>query len=216
MNSAEKKGLIFDLDGTLWDACDAIAVSWNIYMKEHYPEYEIDLSEEDLRRACGLTMKAIGDLLYPQIPEPTRWEATDGCCVYEVEYLKTAGGKVYEGVVDMLRALSSDYHLYIVSNCQVGYIEDFLSWSGADAYIEDFENFGRTGMQKDANIRLLVQRNELKKALYIGDTQGDMDAAGAAGIPFLHARYGFGSVDPSVPYIDDIRELPDALKGLEF
>lgn len=37
-----------------------------------------------------------------------------------------------------------------------------------------------------------MERNHIKKAVYVGDTQGDMLAAKFAGIPFVFASYGFG------------------------
>ena len=208
-----KRGLIFDLDGTLWDACPQIADSWNEYILRTAPQYGIRLTEHDLRRACGLTMKAIGDLLFPQIPEKERDLLTEGCCEYEVEYLKKAGGDVYDGVRETLERLKADWHLYIVSNCQVGYVEDFLDWSRTWDLFEDFENFGRTGKGKADNIRLLCERNGLTEAVYVGDTQGDCDSAMEAGVPFLLAAYGFGHVK-GCPRVSSFRELPEELPGM--
>ena len=35
--------------------------------------------------------------------------------------------------------------------------------------------------------------NKNESAVYVGDTEGDENAAHAAGIPFIHAAYGFGA-----------------------
>jgi phosphoglycolate phosphatase len=53
-----------------------------------------------------------------------------------------------------------------------------------------------------------MQRNKLKEAVYVGDTQGDYDATVAAGIPFIYARYGFGQPER---YDHAIDQLPDLL-----
>ena len=99
--------------------------------------------------------------------------------------------------MEMMNTLRDQgYHLYIVSNCQDGYIEDFISWSGCQDLIEDIEDYGRTGKGKADNIRLLMERNALDCAVYVGDTQGDLDSASAAGIPFIFASYGFGIRGP--------------------
>ena len=37
-------------------------------------------------------------------------------------------------------------------------------------------------------------KNNIKSAAYVGDTQGDADAASFAGIDFIFAQYGFGDV----------------------
>ena len=41
---------------------------------------------------------------------------------------------------------------------------------------------------------MIIERNNLDRAIYIGDTQGDCDGAAIAGIPFVFAEYGFGNV----------------------
>ncbi|MFR3320025.1 MAG: HAD family hydrolase [Lachnospiraceae bacterium] len=82
--------------------------------------------------------------------------------------------------------------VFIVSNCQSGYIELFLKKTGLAPYVTDTECFGDTGMKKAENIRLVVARNGLQLPVYVGDTKGDEEAAHAAGVPFVHAAYGFG------------------------
>ena len=209
-----KKGIIFDLDGTLWDACAKIAESWNICVKEKMPDLEVELTEEDLRGACGLTMTAIGDKLFPMVDEQERGDLTQACCDYEVEYLHTRGGQVYEGLEQTLERLKEDYSLYIVSNCQDGYIECFLDWSGLGDYFADTECFGRTGQEKDRNIVLLKERNGLDRAFYVGDTATDRASAAAANLPFVHAAYGFGTAKNADAVISDISQLPGAAAKL--
>lgn len=207
-----KKGIIFDVDGTLWDSCDVVADSWNEYLEKYAPDVPVHLTEGDMRSVMGMTMSDIGDALFGMLPKERRMEVTEGCCVYEVEYMKTCGGKLYPDVREMFEELSKDYHLYIVSNCQIGYIEDFIHYAKVEHLIEDFESFGNTGRVKSYNIRALAERNELDKAVYVGDTQGDCDSTREAGLPFIHARYGFGKVDESVPCINGMKELPEAVK----
>nr|WP_275951711.1 HAD-IA family hydrolase [Flavonifractor plautii] len=104
--------------------------------------------------------------------------------------------------------------MFIVSNCQDGYIEAFFQAHGLGKFFKDYENPGRTGKPKGDNIALVVQRNGLKKPLYIGDTQGDYNAATQAGVPFLHAAYGFGHIDREVPHVDAFADIPAAVKRL--
>lgn len=95
----------------------------------------------------------------------------------------------------------------IVSNCQSGYIELFLRKTGLEPYITDTECYGDTGKNKDENIRLVVERNSLKHPVYVGDTQGDCDAAAKAGVPFVFASYGFGQADHADAVIASFDEL---------
>ena len=71
-------------------------------------------------------------------------------------------------------------------------------------------------MPKGENIRLVMERNHWKSSIYIGDTEGDRQAALTAGIPFIHAAYGFGQVAEASPRLQDIRELPDLLHSADF
>ena len=40
------------------------------------------------------------------------------------------------------------------------------------------------------------------------------DAASKAGVPFLHAAYGFGRIDRPVPSVATFGDLPDAIRRL--
>jgi phosphoglycolate phosphatase-like HAD superfamily hydrolase len=51
---------------------------------------------------------------------------------------------------------------------------------------------GDTGLPKWGNILYLMKKRNLVKALYIGDTLKDKNETEKAGIPFIHAAYGFG------------------------
>lgn len=100
------------------------------------------------------------------------------CCVYEEEALEENQQDIcYPDVREVIKQLAKTYDLYIVSNCQCGYIEQFLRKTQLEAYIKDIECFGNTGKNKGENIRLLVKRNSLKAPVYIGDTKGDCDAS---------------------------------------
>ena len=82
------------------------------------------------------------------------------------------------------------------------------------SYFTEYDNPGRTVLPKADNIALVAERNGLRRPLYIGDTQGDYDAASKAGVPFLHAAYGFGRIDRPVPSVATIGDLPDAIRRL--
>ena len=52
-----------------------------------------------------------------------------------------------------------------------------------------------------------MERNNIKSAVYVGDTMGDKEAAKDANIPFIYAAYGFGDVDNYDYRIDSITDL---------
>lgn len=110
-------------------------------------------------------------------------------------------------VEDVLKKLSEKYKLYIVSNCQDGYIESFYEFHKLEKYFLDYENPGRTGLSKGENIKLIIQRNNLSEPIYVGDTEGDCKAAKYAGVPFVYAKYGFGQVNDYDESIDTFGDL---------
>ena len=59
-----------------------------------------------------------------------------------------------------------------------------------------------------------MERNGLAKAVYVGDTERDMHSAHSAGIPFIHASYGFGKGFAAERAISSFRELPELLDKL--
>ena len=209
-----KKGIIFDVDGTLWDSAKPVAESWTLMLERRYPELARIITSDDMYRNMGKTMDAIGADLFPGLAPDKRDEVMDACMRYENEYLADHPGVTYPNMKETLAALSREYGLYIVSNCQEGYIEALMAACGIASYISDTECIGATGRPKGDNIRLVMERNGLEKCLYVGDTAMDQEAAGKAGIPFVFASYGFGQASGADAVIGSLAELPRAVKEI--
>ena len=209
-----KKGIIFDVDGTLWDSAKPVAESWTLMLERRYPELDRIITPDDMYRNMGKTMDAIGADLFPGLAPDKRDEVMDACMRYENEYLADHPGVTYPNMKETLAALSREYGLYIVSNCQEGYIEALMAACGIASYISDTECIGATGRPKGDNIRLVMERNGLEKCLYVGDTAMDQEAAGKAGIPFVFASYGFGQASGADAVIGSLVELPQAVKEI--
>ena len=211
----KKTMLLFDLDGTLWDSAGPVADSWNQVLQREDPTLPL-LTVEDIHGVMGMTMKEIGQALYPDRLIPRREAVFDECCDYEVEYLYTHCGTLYPDFRAVMETLKAEgYTLGVVSNCQQGYIDAFLASSGAADLFADYEEWGRTGLPKGENIRLVMARNGFDRAIYIGDTRKDQEAARAAGIPFIHAAYGFGTADRPEGAIPSLAALPAEVARLD-
>lgn len=208
-----KTGLIFDMDGTLWDSSENVAASWTEKVRELYPERP-GITKKDVMGVMGLTMDRIADILFGDLPKKERMELLRECCDHENEYLLAHGGVLYPDLEKTFKRLNEKYPLYIVSNCQSGYIEAFLEHYGFGRYFEDIECYGNNLKGKGENIALLAKRNKLDKAYYIGDIQGDYDATAEAGLEFIHAAYGFGKIRQKVPKLRKFSELPELLETL--
>mgnify|MGYP002622442646 CR=1 FL=1 len=209
---ALKKGIIFDLDGTLWDSSYQVGIAWNTVFAR--TGVGIVLTPEKMTVMMGRTVPEIGEAMLGFIEQPRRDDILKQCCDEENLRLNEFGGKVYPHVLETLEKLSRRYPLFIVSNCEDGYIESFLNYHKADKFISDTECIGRTGLAKAGNIKLIIERNRLDSSVYVGDTARDMLAAHEAGIPFIHASYGFGHAPDAEYSIDSFTELPKLIEGI--
>ena len=103
--------------------------------------------------------------------------------------------------------------VYIVSNCQKGYIETFLAAYGIKHLIKGHLCSGETGKPKDQNLTDLIMENNLHSPVYIGDTSNDREAAMKNGIQFIHATYGFCPKLDSMYKAKTVGELSQLLLG---
>lgn len=202
-------GLIFDLDGTLWDAAGACAKAWNEALKEL--GHSSHTVEEDLIRSIsGLKIDKVMQQCFHFIPGEKHEELLALYKQHEKNFMKQLGGELYPQVKETLSALHKKYRLFIVSNCLSGYIENFLLFHNLQSLFSDFECSGNTGLAKSENIRLIMERNKLSNPVYIGDTVWDSEAAEKAALPFIYAAYGFGNVvqaEWSISSFDQLQQL---------
>ena len=145
-------GIIFDVDGTLWDSTEAVARSWNQAIDEN-TDFSLSLTADGLKSLFGKTMDEITLALFPSCPKEERDRIGYLCFNYENRLLETDHGILYPDVARTLESLSRKTDLYIVSNCQCGYIEVFLKTSGLGRYFKGHLCNGDTGLDKGSNIR---------------------------------------------------------------
>ena len=208
------KSLIFDIDGTLWDTRALVARGYNVEL-ERLGRPDLFLTAEYLTSLFGKTAQEIADVIFRDYPAGERLGLIMNCMETERVVLRADPCQVgYEGVKETLLKLKERYRLFVVSNCEQGYPEIMMEKLGLQDVFEDHLCHGDTGLPKGDTIRLLMERNAVTEAVYIGDTQGDCDASRAAGIPFIFCAYGFGSPDRYDARLEDFRQLPEVLKDL--
>ena len=207
-------GLILDVDGTIWNTTSIVAEAWNRAIDNHFPQVQ-HVTADILKGQFGKTMDVIADNLFTVLSADDKKILMEQCCIYEQKALNENNQNItYEGVLETLNHLYGRIPLFIVSNCQSGYIELVMDKNKITALIKDFECFGNTRLSKAENIRLIVKRNNLKNPVYTGDTQGDFEACKQAGVPFIWAAYGFGhpETDDYFAKIEKFTELESLLK----
>ena len=208
------KSLIFDIDGTLWDSRAIVAEGYNDYLRE-IGRGDLQVDAEYLKTLFGKTMTEIADIMLASIPTPERYDVMQGCMDREDEFLHENPCDIaFPGVKETLEALKKDYRLFIVSNAQCGYPELMMGKLGIRHLFEGWMCFGDTGLPKGDTIRILMERHGITDAVYIGDTQGDLEASERAGLPFLFCAFGFGTPDRWDARLEEFRQLPELLKTM--
>jgi phosphoglycolate phosphatase len=186
--------IIFDLDGTLWDSTDTVALAWQAAM-DQLGYVDEKMTREKVRSITGMAYDVIFDKLFPNLNEEKRIELMAVCAKSELQLLYQKGGELYKGLDETLKYLSGKYKLFIVSNCQRGYIEVFFKISGMGHFFSGHQCYGTKGNPKAENIKDIINDHDLQAPVYVGDTKGDCDSASKAGVPFIFADYGFGIVE---------------------
>jgi phosphoglycolate phosphatase len=203
--------IIFDLDGTLWDSSANVVLAWQS-AKEAVDYVKDDFTLPMIRSITGMTYKAIFETLLPYLNDEQREHFKSIAGKKELDILYEKGGELYPQLEETLKYLSTKYKLFIVSNCQSGYIEVFFKISGLEHYFLGHQCYGTKSLPKADNIKDIVNDHNLSAPVYIGDTMGDHSAATKAGVPFIFANYGFGVVnEDQVATISTFGELVELL-----
>ncbi|MGN1025430.1 MAG: HAD family hydrolase [Faecousia sp.] len=201
------ESLILDIDGTLWDSRALVAQGYNLQLeKEGLNRYFVDA--EWLKPLFGKVMTEIADNMFPDLPESERYALMDRCMERENRLLHENECAIgYPGIAEALSCLAKNHRLFIVSNSQCGYPELCIGKLGLKPYITGHLCFGDTGTDKGTTIRTLMEKFNISSAAYVGDTEGDRQAAEKAGIDFLWAAYGFGKVTSYTEKLDSPMDL---------
>ena len=201
------ESLIFDIDGTLWDSRQLVAEGYNIQLKKEGLSH-LAVTAEDLRPLFGKVMTEIADVILSSIDPSERYDLMERCMKTENDYLFANECRIgYPRVKETLAQLSKKHRLFIVSNSQCGYPELCIEKLGLKPYIEGHMCFGDTGTSKGKTIRTLMEKHNIGSCIYIGDTQGDLEACKEAGIPFIFCTYGLGTAESWDAKINSIDEL---------
>lgn len=201
--------IIFDLDGTLWDSTATVAKAWQGAIAQ-VDYVKGTVTQADVQSITGMPYKAIFEKLFPYLKPAQLNELQTLCSKDELHYMQQYGGTLYDELEETLQYLQAKYRLFIVSNCQSGYIEAFLEHHNMQQYFDDHECYGSRDLPKAENIKEIIRRNKLQSPVYVGDTGGDFEASQKNNIPFIFASYGFGFVPKpaiSIRHFTDLKEL---------
>jgi phosphoglycolate phosphatase len=193
-------GLIFDLDGTLWDAAAASTYAWNLALEEMgLPQR---MTDQDIRSVSGKPFPECAATLLPEL-RPIPPALLEHLEIRERTGIESIAGELYPGVAEGLARLAERFPLFVVSNCPGWYLEEFFRHTSLRGCFTGWDCWGLSGIGKSGMLLNLAATHRLTRAVYVGDTEGDRVATEAAGLMFAFAEYGFGQVDgPSLSFKD--------------
>ncbi|MGM9873544.1 MAG: HAD family hydrolase [Bacilli bacterium] len=207
-----KKAIIFDLDGTLWNALSSICDSWNQTMIRLNKKYRFTV--DIIQTHMGLTPEETGPIAFYDETFSDSMFLFKECIKDEIKYMTIHPGKMYEDEEEVIASLYKKYDLYIVSNADKGYVENYLTALHMDKYFKDYVQYGDTNLEKWKNILYIKEKHHIKDLVYVGDTIKDLEECTKANVPFIHAKYGFGKIDNTEYYIDSFKDLPSVVNKI--
>lgn len=179
--------LIFDMDGTLWDAIDSYTAIWNMAFERTGSSSRV--TRDELLSLMGTPIDDIINRLAGKESVPSLLKTISEL---EISELPALGGNLYPGVQKGMTELSRYYKLFLLSNCDEQELPIFVRYARLEPYITGTLSYGDTQLPKAKNIRLLMQQYSLQSPVYIGDTEADGIESHKAEIPFVWVSYGFG------------------------
>lgn len=182
--------IIFDIDGTLWNACPASTKGWNIGLTKLGVNKKVTVKQ--MESVAGNPFDKCVEILLPGLQKkyPNLLNTLNDC---ENEVVKSNGGIFYDGVINGIKTLTSSRKVFLVSNCQDWYMKFFLEFSGLKPLLTGFDCHGMSDLAKHEMLIKIKSNYFLNNPVYIGDTEDDKSEAHLADIDFIHVFYGFSS-----------------------
>ena len=183
--------LIFDMDGTLWNATHSYAKVWNATCQGL--GIDASFSGSDLMKYMGMSLDEILEHLLGDTVNVEKSVFLKLLGENENNMMPSLGGVLYDGVSEGLTALSKRYRLFMLSNCSARGLVNFTAFTGTTCLFEGLLAQGERPVSKSENLRYMKQHYSLQNPIYVGDTQADCDQAHDASIAFAFAKWGFGT-----------------------
>ena len=199
----KRRTIIFDLDGTLMDTLQDLCISTNHALHAcRYKERTLD----EIRTFVGNGVKLLIQRAMPvEITEPNNEEskrAFDRCFdIFQRHYIEHCQDNtgLYDGIAELLTELKSrGYRLAIVSNkLQAGVSELYEQWFKDTVEIAVGETDGVRRKPAPDMINKVFEALGVhaEDAVYIGDSEVDLQTAKNSNLPCISVLWGFRSKD---------------------
>ena len=189
---------IFDLDGTLLDTLDDLAAAVNYALRTYgMPEH----SRDDVRRFVGNGVRMLMIRAIPNGEQNPRFE--EAFSTFRQYYLEHSLDRTrpYDGVPEMLKALKQrGCRLAVVSNKFYAATQELCRHFFADTIEVAVGEHEAEGIRKKpapdtVNEALSQLGADRHNAVYVGDSDVDLQTARNAGLPCISVLWGFRDKD---------------------
>ncbi len=205
--------IIFDMDGTLWDAADMYVAAWNEGLEKE--NVEKTMTRDELGFMMGWEKRKVLEHTLPGYNIDRQETIFETINQSRARLAIEMGGILYDDVKEGLEQLAARYKLFIVSNCPENLIVQFMEFCGISHLITDEMAHGVNSKPKHHNIKLLIEKHGLKNPVYVGDTETDSIESRKAGLPFVFVSYGFGESDDYDLRFDDFKSFSNHFLKLD-
>lgn len=191
--------VMFDLDGTLVDTAGDLAASMNHTLQAagHRP---VPLAR--VRHLVGHGARAMLTKGFAEVgaPPPTGADLDAHVAVFLDHYLKHIAvmSRPFPGAVEAVRALKADgASIAICTNKREPWARALISTLEISDLFDAIVGAETAGAAKPdpRPVRLCLELTSAERGVFIGDSDTDILAASAAGVPCLAALFGYGPLD---------------------
>lgn len=202
------EGIVFDLDGTLWDTKESYLYSYEkISEKYHIVDKK---GPEDIVQMLGVKLRDVMNFLFADFENKD--VIAEDAVNFSIECILKNSDVLYPNVKEMIIKLSKDYKIYIISNCPRNYLETFLSISNLKEYITD--SYTITEGNKIENFQKIINQNK-GKLLFVGDDYEDYQTIKDHGKTFFcYAKYGYKKSDTYDYSITTFEKINNVLESI--
>ena len=211
-----------DYDGTLHNSMCVYGPAFragHALMVERGQAQPRTFSDDEIARWLGFTVEDMWAEFMPELPEEI-WRDVSLYVGSEMDRLTDKGeARLYDGTLETLRALKdAGWTLVFLSNCGPGYRDKhFAAFGLGEVFDAAYCAADFPGLAK-WQIYERVESDFPKPHVMVGDRFHDLEVATRAGIASVGCAYGYGAPDElasATAVINDIRDLPDALRAIE-
>ena len=188
---------IFDLDGTLLNTLDDLAASVNYALRTHgMPERTLD----EVRSFVGNGVRLLMERAIPEGSANPRFEET--FATFRAYYMEHSLDKTrpYEGIPEMIHTLKQrGCRLAVVSNKFYAATQELIRHFFPEITVAIGEHESEGIRKKPAPDTVFEALRQLgvgkEKAVYVGDSDVDLQTARNSGLPCISVLWGFRNRD---------------------